>query len=400
MKTIMITMALIAFACAHEKPSKGVGHFDEEKINKIREKWMSMTEEERQEQTKMLREERPGNVEFGRVPHPKHIPEEVRQNMYNKFESMSADERQQLHEGIRNKIRADIAAMPEDVKEKIRKRFEKFGGLTDEERKEEIQKISSNRQDKFESLSPEKLESIREKIHAKIQSEIEKLPEEVQKKLETMREKFSIMTTEERKQEISKIREEHQAKFQLLSPEKRQEIHEKIQKKIHADIAHLPEDVQENIMSKFESKFDKFSAQNEEKFQEVMMLRDEHRGRIPPPPLAFLESLSLEERKELYKNTLGYRFPQRAVPYDSETAFVQAHSHIGKMTEEERQKIRQKFESLTPEQRAEIRRQISVHSRLPTASFDNENFQNIRTVLGDVIVKDDFIRNNNRKHHQ
>jgi len=366
MKIVIIAMALVAVA-------SGMKHFDE-KRNEMREKWMSMTEEERQEKMKNFREEHPGK-QFGR-PHHKNIPEEVRQKMHDKFESMTPEERQQMREKIQQKVRADIAKLPEDVQERINQKFaeshEKFASMTDEERKEEIQKIRSQHHGniprgpahhakampagdfhkKFENLSPEERQAIREKIRAKVQADIAKLPEEVQqkvhKKFEAMHEKFSSLTAEERKEEIKKIRDEHHTKFQSIPSEKRQEIHEKIQKKIRADIAHLPEELQQKIMNNFESKFEKFSSPKQQDF-------------------------------------------------------AAASTNLGKMTDEERQTMREKFSSLTPEQRAEIRRQMNIHPRLPSGqrfSAEREGFQNIRSVLDDVMIRDNFVRKENRRREE
>lgn len=179
MRSLIVLVALVAFACAHDHSR---GDFDAKRAE-MREKWESMTEEERQEKIQSIRN---GPA---RPHHFNKAPEEVHQKMQEKFAAMTPEERQNLREKITEKVRKDISSLPEEVQQKILAKFasmkEKFSAMTEDERKAEVEKVRAHHSrtrpqlkdmpvevrqrihEKFASLTPEQRQKIFKKIHGR-----------------------------------------------------------------------------------------------------------------------------------------------------------------------------------------------------------------------------------------
>ena len=147
---IIAALALAAVASANEENFKK--RVEDFKVNKseLREKWISMTEEERQKVR--------GDI-IAKLPHrPLHqfqeIPVEIRQKMKEKFESLSPEKRQKIHDHFQRRFSDGARAYSAGAEEKVvRNRFESLS----EEKKQMIR-------EKFAKLTPEQREEIR-KLH-------------------------------------------------------------------------------------------------------------------------------------------------------------------------------------------------------------------------------------------
>lgn len=150
---IIAALAMVALAAADEESMKS--RFEQFRKNHAekREKWNSMTEEERQQH----REEHIANRPERPAHHFKDIPEEVRQKIKQKFESLSPETRQKIHDHIHRHsadgaraynvenvrpARPNFQDLSDEMKQKIREKFEK---LTPEQR-EEIRKLHKDQQ--------------------------------------------------------------------------------------------------------------------------------------------------------------------------------------------------------------------------------------------------------------
>lgn len=146
---IIAALAMAALASADEQNFKN--RMEEFKLKKdeFREKWSSMTEEERQK----VREEHLAKRPNRPVHQFKDIPEEVRQKMKEKFESLSTEERQKIHDRMKLRFADGARAYgPFEVKstDSIRSHFDKLS----DEKKQAIR-------EKLEKLTPEQREEIR-----------------------------------------------------------------------------------------------------------------------------------------------------------------------------------------------------------------------------------------------
>lgn len=265
MRSLIVLVALVAFACAHDHSR---GDFDTKRAE-MREKWQSMTEEERQEKIQSIR---------NGPAHPHHFkkaPEEVHQKMQEKFAAMTPEERQKLREKITDKVRKDISTLPEEVQQKILAKFA------------------------------------------------------------SMKEKFSAMTEDERKAEFEKVRAHHsRARPQLKD---------------------MPEEVRQRIHEKF-------------------------------------ASLTPEQRQTIFQKIHGKPMQDGPTPYETPVAA----SHHPHMNAEDKQKFRERFESMTPEERDQMRQQMPVRDRLPLMHQrpgNREDFERIRNNRdNDRMINDQWAR--------
>lgn len=140
MKIFIITLALAALALAEEDFSNLRGRVDQHRANRAEwvEKFKAMTEEERQEKIRNIRE------------HVKVMPQEMRDQMRQKFEKLSVEERRTMFKNIHHKLAdgaqaymvpvpAEMNVLSEEDKQKLR---EKFPTMTPEEREEARRQLS------------------------------------------------------------------------------------------------------------------------------------------------------------------------------------------------------------------------------------------------------------------
>jgi DNA-binding MarR family transcriptional regulator len=165
---IIASLALAAIVCADDQDFSMKHRMEKfnAKKSEMREKWASMTEEERQK----VREEHHAKMSNRPVHQFSDIPEEHRQKMREKFEKLSPEERQKIHDRFQRRygavaynteddlkitkpIHAERPKFSDEDKQKIREKFEK---MTPEDK----QKIRES----IEKLTPEQREEIRKHV--------------------------------------------------------------------------------------------------------------------------------------------------------------------------------------------------------------------------------------------
>lgn len=149
---IIASLALAAVVYADNEVINKKDRMEEfqNKKNEIREKWISMTEEEREK----IRAEHRDKMVHHPVHHFKEIPEEVRQKIHDKIASLSPEERQKIRDRFQHHT-LDIA-VPYNTEDAVKISApirSRFPNLTEEDK----QKIREN----FMKLTPEQREEIR-----------------------------------------------------------------------------------------------------------------------------------------------------------------------------------------------------------------------------------------------
>lgn len=307
MKTLVIAAALIAFVCAHERPSnmrERLENFESKRAER-QEKWNELSEEERQK----IRNE------HQRPAFYKDIPADVREKLHEAYGSLSTEQRQKLHESVKARFaanaRPNMASMSEEGKQKVHEKFvairERLSSLPEEERKQEIQKLRNEHHERFQNFGPhpskefpvEVLEKMRE-IHASVPTE------QRQKFHEDMKEKFA-----------AKARQD----FEKLSDENKQRFRSKFAP-LHEKLSQLP--------------------------------AEERKAVIRQGMIEKFESLSPEERQKFFNKLHRNRFPENNVVVEHSSQFSEALN----------QNLHKKLEKLSPEQLEEIRKQLGARPRV------------------------------------
>lgn len=240
------------------KPFPFHGHLNEEKVKEMREKWAAMTPEEREakmaegrakweamtpeereELHKKFRAEhinrRP--IEIHPVPahhHGHHADMEKSKEMFEKWEAMTAEEREEFIANKRkewierngddeNKIHRIPRPMPgrnhewsyvHMNEEKLKEIHDKWEAMTPEEREEARNNKRKEFHNKFESLTPEEEEAEKERIFAvkfpKHHDHRDHPHHFDEEKMAERLAKWESMTDEERDEMLKKFREEHE----------------------------------------------------------------------------------------------------------------------------------------------------------------------------------------------
>jgi hypothetical protein len=214
MKSLVIAAALVAFVSAN------MGDRFNTNREEMREKWNAMSEDERQE----IRNQHIQRQQHQSPRNFRQIPEDARQKMHEKFESMTPEEREEF----KGKMKARFEKLPEEQKQKFQAIHDKLKALPEEERKQEIQKLRNEHLEKmphrpsfadmpeeirqkmrnrFESLSPEERQTLFERLHR------QRFPDSARAALAPI--------SEEEKQDI-------RSKFASLTSEQREEIRSQI----------------------------------------------------------------------------------------------------------------------------------------------------------------------------
>lgn len=239
-----------------------------------------------------------------------------------------------------------------------------------------------------------------------------KTRESFETKRDEIREKWAAMSEGERQV----IRDQHrQRQPHHESPRKFRQIPEDVRQKMHEKFESMSPEERQIFKDKMKARFEKLSDEDkqkiqeirekliampeEERKQEIQKLRNEHLVKLPhrvpfegmPEDVRQrmherFESLSPEERQSLFERLHRQRFPEGSRAASSP------------ISDEEKQSIRRKFESLTPEQREEVRNQIHARPRpLPVGarpinpvglrpSPAGEGFQPIRKPTDDIML--------------
>lgn len=218
-----------------------------------------------------------------------------------------------------------------------------------------------------------------------------------------IREKLSAMTEEERQEEIQKMQidrlakfDKFHAKYESMTPEEREQLGNRIKAKLPAPVLEKISKLTDEQKQKIREKVEAFSGMNQEERLAVLeKIQRAKKSRGSAPKFNQIpeegrqrmkerfESLSPEERQKLH-DVHRQKFADGAVAYGAARQ---------EMSAEDKQKIRDSFAKLTPEQRDEIRKQWHAGQRFPmaprpaAASAVEENFQPIRSRDDDIMLR-------------
>jgi hypothetical protein len=243
---------------------------------------------------------------------------------------------------------------------------EKWAAMSEDERLEAIKKVHEkfeNLHEKFESLSlderKELFAHIQEKLPEPVREHLAKLSDEQKEKMRAAIDKYHKMSDEELLQKIEK--------YETMRKNKLAREHFK--------------EMPENIRLEHREKFESLSPEEKQKLHDAV-----HRRRFPDGEGARAYADDDEEVKEEVK-------PVEVEEEKKDEVLVKPSrpNYHHKLSEEERKKIRESFEKLTPEQRDELRKHHGIHARFPSmsgpvpAAADDDEIVEIK-IDGEVLV--------------